>query len=86
MTNETEISAARQEILGYINASDSGDYAADCARGREMAEKLIAHMAETRFTPMLGAICKGIVDAGRWKTVHVGFFQRLADRSLPRSS
>ncbi len=83
MTEDTEISALRGEALAFINMADTGEYPADCAHGRAMADKLVTRMRETGNTSMLGAICRGIIDAGRWQAVHAGFFQRLADRSLP---
>lgn len=86
MTKNVPTSITAQDIQAVVNATDTGDYRADCATGRRLADKLINAMAATGGTPMLGTICKGIIDAGRWKTVHVGFFQRLADRCVSEPS
>jgi hypothetical protein len=74
---------SRDEIVGYAQMPATGDYAADCATGRLMADALIKRMADTEHgTPALGAIVHEIVNAGRWEAVHIGFFQRLAERSV----
>jgi hypothetical protein len=84
MTNDVTSNAIfRDEIVGYAQMPVTGDYAADCATGRLMADALIKRMADTENgTPALGAIVHEMVNAGRWEAVHIGFFQRLAERSV----
>jgi hypothetical protein len=82
MTNEiTDIMFTRNEIAGFARMPETGDYAADCATGRRFADALIIRMAETEYTPALGEIVREMVTVGRWTAQHIGFFQRLADRS-----
>jgi hypothetical protein len=47
-----------------------------------MADALIKRMTDTDYTPALAALVSEMVKAGRWGAVHIGFFQRLADRSV----
>lgn len=83
MTNEqTNNMFTRNEIAGFARMPETGDYAADCATGRQFADSLILRMAETEYTPALGDIVREMVTVGRWTAQHTGFFQRLADRSL----
>jgi hypothetical protein len=73
----------RDEVLSFARMPETGDYAADCEIGRNRADELIAWMAETSFTPALAAVVQEMMSLGRWTANHIGFFQRLADRSLP---
>ena len=83
MTNDINGNAiSRDEIVSYAQMAETGDYAADCATGRLLADALIKRMADTDHTPALGELVGEIVKAGRWGAVHIGFFQRLADRSV----
>ncbi|MDQ0836980.1 hypothetical protein [Sphingomonas faeni] len=84
MTNEVASNAIfRDEIVGYAQMPVTGDYAADCATGRLMADALIRRMSDTEDgTPVLGAVVREMIKGGRWEGVHAGFFQRLAERSV----
>lgn len=83
MTNDINGNAiSRDEIVNYSKMAETGDYGADCATGRLLADALIKRMADTDYTPALGEVVSEIVKAGRWGAVHIGFFQRLADRSV----
>ena len=83
MTNDINGNAiSSDEILGYAQMAETGDYGADCATGRLLADALIKRMADTAHTPALGEVVGEMVKAGRWGAVHIGFFQRLADRSV----
>ncbi len=73
----------RDEILDFAHMPVTGDYAADCEIGRKTADELISWMAKTGFTPALGTVVQEMMTLGRWGAVHIGFFQKLADRSLP---
>jgi hypothetical protein len=84
MTNELNGNAiSRDEIVSFARMSETGDYGADCATGRLMADALIKRMADTENeTPALSHIVHEMIKIGRWGAVHIGFFQRLADRSV----
>jgi uncharacterized protein YllA (UPF0747 family) len=83
MTNEHMNNAIhRDEIAGLARIAETGDYAVDCATGRQIADSLMIRMAETEYTPALGEIVREMMKVGRWEAVHIGFFQRLADRSV----
>lgn len=84
MTNEINESAiTRAEIVSYAQMSETGDYGTDCATGRHMADALIIRMAGVEnTTPALSHIVHEMIKIGRWGAVHIGFFQRLADRSV----
>ena len=84
MTNETQANSGigRDEIRGIAQMPETGDFAVDCATGRACADSLILRMAETRCTPALGAVVRELMKGGRWEAIHIGFFQRLADRSV----
>jgi hypothetical protein len=83
MTNDiNENAILRDEIVSYSQMAETGDYGADCATGRQLADALIKRMADTEYTPALGEVVGEIVKTGRWGAVHIGFFQRLADRSV----
>lgn len=83
MTNEqTSDMFTRNEIVSYAQISETGDYGADCATGRLKADALIGRMAETDYTPALKDVVHEMIKIGRWGAVQIGFFQRLADRSV----
>lgn len=83
MTNEINGNAiSSDEILGFAQMAETGDYGTDCATGRIMADALIKRMADTDYTPALGAVVGEMVKADRWGAAHIGFFQRLADQSV----
>lgn len=83
MTNEINGNAiSRDEIGSYAQMAETGDYGADCATGRLLADALIKRMADTDGAPALGAVVREMMKGGRWGAVHIGFFQRLADRSV----
>jgi hypothetical protein len=39
-------------------------------------------MDQTDYTPALANVVQEMIKIGRWEAVHIGFFQRLADRSV----
>jgi uncharacterized protein YllA (UPF0747 family) len=83
MTNEhTNNTIQRNEIAGFTRIAETGNYAVDCATGRQVADSLMIRMAETEYTPALGEIVREMMKVGRWEAVHIGFFQRFADRSI----
>ena len=84
-TSVTRAKFMRDEIKNFARMPETGDYATDCETGRRTAEDLIMWMAKApgTNTPALGKVVQEIVERGRWEAVHIGFFQRLADRSLP---
>lgn len=83
MTNDINGNAiSRDEIVSYSQMAETGDYGADCATGRLFANALIKRMADTDYTPALGEVVGEMMKAGKWGAVHIGFFQRLADRSV----
>lgn len=83
MTNEqTNNMFTRDEIVSYAQMSETGDYGADCATGHRLADALLKRMAETDYTPVLKEVVHEMIKIGRWGAVHIGFFQRLADRSV----
>jgi hypothetical protein len=83
MTNEINGNViSHDEIASYAQMSETGDYGADCATGRLMADTLIKRMAETDCTPALKDVVHEMIKMGRWGAVHIGFFQRMADRSV----
>ena len=83
MTNEiNENAISRDEIVSFAQMTETGDYGADCGAGRLMADALIKRMADTDGTVALGAVVHEMIKSGRWGAVHIGFFQRLADRSV----
>jgi len=83
VANVTRAKTMRDEIMNFACMPETGDYATDCETGRRTAEDLIVWMAKSTYTPALGGVVREIVKRGRWEAVHIGFFQRLADRSLP---
>ncbi|MES3151799.1 hypothetical protein [Sphingomonas faeni] len=83
MTNEIDENVfSRDEVLSCARLPETGDYATDCAAGRTAADVLIVRMAQTDYTPALKDIVHEMIKIGRWGAVHIGFFQRLADRSV----
>ena len=85
VANVTRAKTMRDEIMNFACMPETGDYATDCETGRRTAEDLIVWMAKAPATntSALGKVVQEIVKRGRWEAVHIGFFQRLADRSLP---
>ncbi|WP_380786813.1 hypothetical protein [Sphingomonas sp. R86521] len=85
MANVSRAKIMRDEIKNFARMPETGDYATDCETGRRTAEDLIMWMAKAPATntPALGKVVQELVERGRWEAVHIGFFQRLADRSLP---
>jgi hypothetical protein len=74
--------ALREEIAGYINMPETGDYAADCATGRRFADAIISRMSTDAGLPMLASVTRGAVDLGRWTPMHAGFYQRIAEHCV----
>jgi len=74
--------ALREEIAGYIDMPETGDYAVDCATGRRFADAIIARMSEDAGLPMLVRVTRGAVESGRWTPMHAGFYQRIAEHCV----
>jgi len=72
MTNKYDI-----ELVA--TAIESGDYATDCRRGRDMADRFIADMG----SPVsLGFLVRRLVARETFNAVHIGFMQRFAEQVL----
>jgi hypothetical protein len=83
MTNNSTLDMlSRDEIVSCARLPETGDYAVDCETGRRAADVLIIRMAQADHTPALGQVVHEMMKIGRWGAVHIGFFQRLADRSV----
>lgn len=62
----------------------TGDYAADCASGREAAGELQRAMFFGSTPILLGSVARAIADKGRWTGLEVGFFHEMGE-ALVRS-
>jgi hypothetical protein len=60
----------------------TGDWTIDCSRGRAYAEEALDFMRATDNPSCLGHIVKGMIGAGRYTGVEVGFLQRIAEEAL----
>ncbi|MBN8849946.1 MULTISPECIES: hypothetical protein [unclassified Sphingomonas] len=65
---------------GTWSPNRSGGYAKNCARGRDIADSLIAIIQENGFTPQLGHTMHAIAEAGVFEGVEIGFCSRIAER------
>jgi hypothetical protein len=61
------------------NHEPSGDYAADCKRGREIAVDLMRKMYFENAPLLLGNTAKAITERGRFDGLEIGFFQAIAE-------
>ena len=71
----------------YWAVDASGDWSADCKKGREVASTLMGVMypldeAGPPNEILLGYVARAIIEKGRYSGVEVGFFQEIAE-SLP---
>lgn len=57
----------------------TGDYATDCATGRDMGDDLIARIQGGQLAGQLGFVVQDLVKRGRFGGVEVGFFHRVAE-------
>ncbi len=80
MTN-IEQNTIRDEIVNLAAVPATGDYAADCALGRQLANALCERMFESQIAGTLGSMVREMVAAGQFTNVHVGFFQRIGERA-----
>lgn len=62
--------------------AETGDYAADCRTGRQVADRLLAAMRERDDPAMLGMAIRKIVEHKRYSGIEVGFCHRLAERAM----
>lgn len=67
------------DLDAIVNAAESGDYAADCAMGREMADCFVE---ECQSPPALGSIVRRLMARGQFNGVHIGFFHRISEFAL----
>jgi hypothetical protein len=58
---------------------ESGDWSADNAAGRRMAEECVAHIRETGQPQFLGHVTKAMCSKGRHGGVEVGFFAKISE-------
>lgn len=62
----------------------SGDYEADCAAGRSLAEQYLALRLDPAFSPALGWIVSSISQLERdLSGLEIGFFQAVSENLLP---
>lgn len=73
----------RRPVINVRAANDETgqDYAADCARGRRIAQHLMIQMAKEDAPYLLGYAVRGMMSPGRpWTGAEVGFFHAIAER------
>lgn len=62
---------------GNWQPTRTGDYAADCQHGRDLAED-IANRVSLEQNPLhFSVVAQAIVESGRWEAVEIGLFSRL---------
>lgn len=74
------IAANADGTRSFWSVTPSGDYAADCATGRDFAGQALAHIAAAGFPPLLGHIVKAMRSSD-WTGIETGFCQALAEGS-----
>lgn len=55
----------------------TGDYANDCAMGRDYAAELLAHMVTSQDSGIFGAVMRAITRSGVYDAVEIGFCTHL---------
>lgn len=60
----------------------SGDYEANCERGRKYADEVVTEMRDAGNTGLLGWIVRGFGQDESRRGVEVGFCQRIAEYAL----
>ncbi|WP_344694448.1 hypothetical protein [Sphingomonas cynarae] len=82
MIQEITQNTVRETIANMAAAPATGDYADDCATGRRLADALCQAMNEQQFPGTLGAVIREMVTGGTFTSVHVGLFNRIAERAM----
>ena len=65
-----------------VELNESGDWAADNAAGRELANQWLREMRERNAPNLLGAAMRGIAESGRWGGIEVGFTHVIAEGAM----
>lgn len=69
--------SSRTTRVNYWKVDRTGDYAANCARGRAYAEALLSHIQEAKNPVILGSVMKAMIAAGVYEGVEIGFCAHL---------
>lgn len=56
----------------------TGDYAADCAHGRAVADDVLERMRRDDNVLHISTLARAIVEGGNWGAVEIGVFSRLS--------
>lgn len=70
------------KIASMWHPEVSGDYIADCKKGREYADEVVSAMRQRENPALLGWIVRGFGQDETRKGVEVGFCQRIAEYAL----
>lgn len=62
--------------------AETGNYAADCKLGRQLADQVLADMREKGFPPMLGTVVRQMIEDKRYSGIEIGFCHRIAERAM----
>ena len=68
------------QITSTWSVQPSGDYALDCATGREHFHQLLGAMTEDGTALHLSRVIEGQVRSGQWSGVEVGFHAAMAEQ------
>lgn len=78
--------ASRSETgISYWLPSETGNWLADNAQGRQYAAELVDLMATYNSPMMLGHVVKAIAERGKHGGVEVGFFHGIAMAAMIES-
>jgi hypothetical protein len=73
----------RQQLeVSISKPSATGNYEADCAAGRNYADKVVLQMQETDQPALLGWVTAGFDSTFPRDGVQIGFFHRIAERLM----
>lgn len=73
--------AALERVRRFSAPTVSGDYSADCSGGRDLADDLLGQISDGASPCLLGRVVADLASNGAYSAVHIGFFQRIAERA-----
>jgi len=72
----------RDGTVDLWSVPETGDYAADNATGRHIAEAVLSDMRDSGAPILLGHVAKAIAAKGRHGGVEVGFWHTIASATI----
>jgi hypothetical protein len=73
------------EVISLWNPIVTGEYATDCAKGRDYADEVVRSMIAEEKPALLGWVIRGFGQDESRHGVEVGFCQRIAEWAMTQN-